>query len=217
MNHLQVVLFSSSILFPALIAIFKFRNIEKSFYPFIFFIWIGFLNEIISYTISSVGGSTTFNNNLYILAEALLILWQFKEWDIFTSFKKGFMVLSILLVIVWSVDHSNIQSLGSINLNFRLLYSLMIVLMSIHLNNRRIFTFRGNLIKSPVFLVCNGLVIYFTYKILVEVFWIYGLNKTQSFRMDVYVIMAWINAFTNIIYSLAILCIPKKPHYLELS
>jgi hypothetical protein len=217
MNHLQVVLFSSSILLPAIIAGIKFRNTERSFYPFIFFIWIGVLNEIISYVISMRGSSTTFNNNLYILAEALLILWQFKEWDFFQNFKNGFIILFIALIIVWFFDHSNKEHFSSINLNFRLFYSLMIVLMSIHINNRLIFTFSGNLLKSPVFLVCNAFTIYFTYKILVEVFWIYGLNTTKSFRIDVYIILTWINALTNILYSIAMVCIPKKPRYIELS
>lgn len=163
------------------------------------------------------GSSTTFNNNLYILAEALLILWQFKEWDFFQNFKNGFIILFIALIIVWFFDHSNKEHFSSINLNFRLFYSLMIVLMSIHINNRLIFTFSGNLLKSPVFLVCNAFTIYFTYKILVEVFWIYGLNTTKSFRIDVYIILTWINALTNILYSIAMVCIPKKPRYIELS
>jgi hypothetical protein len=217
MNHLQVVLFSFSILLPAIIAGIKFRNIERSFYPFIFFIWIGVLNEIISYVISTKGGSTTFNNNLYILAEALLILWQFKEWDVFQNVKKGFITLFVILIIIWFFDHGSKESFTSINLNFRIFYSLMIVLISIHINNRLIFTFSGNLIKSPVFLVCNAFTIYFTYKILVEVFWIYGLNTTKSFRVDVYIILTWVNALTNILYSIAMVCIPKKPHYIELS
>src|SRR5665213_1902374 len=213
MNHLQVVLFSSSILLPAIFAGIKFRNIERSFYPFIFFIWIGVLNEIISYLLSVRGGSTTFNNNLYILAEALLILWQFKEWDVFQNFKKGFAILLVSLLAIWFLDHGNKESFGSINLNFRLFYSFMIVLMSINVNTSLVFSFSRNLLKSPVFLICNGFVIYFTYKILVEVFWIYGLNSTKSFRTDVYTILTWINAFTNILYLLAILCIRKKPRY----
>jgi hypothetical protein len=89
--------------------------------------------------------------------------------------------------------------------------------MSIHVCNRLVFSFSGDLLKSPVFLICNAFTIYFTYKILVEVFWIYGLNTTKSFRTDVYIILTWINALTNILYSIAMICIPKKPRYIELS
>lgn len=163
-----------------------------------------------------MGGSTTFNNNVYILAEALLILWQFKEWDIFASFKKGFLLLASFLITVWLLEHGTKERLFNIHLSFRLIYSLMIVLMSIHINNRLVFTSGGSLIKSPVFLICNGFTIYFTYKILVEVFWIYGLNATKAFRIDVYILMSWINAFTNILYSFAILCIQRRPRYIEL-
>jgi hypothetical protein len=216
MNHLEVVLFSSSILLPATFAAVKFRNTDRSFYPFIFFIWTGVLNEIISYFISARGGSTTFNNNIYILAEALLILWQFREWGFFQNFKKGFIVLVLLLVIIWVFDYRTIQGIGSMSLNFRLFYSLLIVIMSIHICNRLVFAFNGSLVKSPEFLICISFIIYFTYKILVEVFWIYGLNKAKNFRMDVYIIMAWINGLANIIYLLAILCIPKKPRYIKL-
>ena len=216
MNHTQVVLFSATILFPAIAGIIKFRNIEKLYYPFIIYLWVATLNEIISYFISLLGYSTTLNNNIYILAESLLILWQFKEWEIFQSYKKGYALLALALVAVCLFDNSNIESLGSITNPFRLFYSFMIVLMSIHINNRLAFTYKKNLLKSPVFIICCGFTIYFTYKILVEVFWIYGLNSTRNFRTDVYIILTWINALINILYLVALICIPKKPHYTEL-
>lgn len=216
MNHTQVVLFSATILFPAIAGIIKFRNIERDFYPFIIFLWVATLNEIISYFISVLGYSTTLNNNIYILAEALLILWQFKEWEVFQSYKKGYTIMTLALVAVWLLDNSNIERLGSITSPFRLLYSFMIVLMSIHINNRLVFTSKKSLLKNPVFIICCGFTIYFTYKILVEVFWIYGLNATRNFRIGVYEILTWINALINILYLVALLCIPKKPHYIEL-
>ena len=216
MTYYQVVLLSFTICVPALLAWIRFRNIERSFYPFVFFIWTGLINEIVSLISSYMGSSTIFNNNVYILTEALLILWQFKEWNFFSGFRKGFYILGGGVVIVWLVEHGNRHGVLNVNLNFRLLYSLMIVLMSIHLNNGLIFTSRRSLIKNPIFLICNSFTIYFTYKILVEVFWIYGLNSTKAFRMDVYLLMMWINVLTNIIYAIAILCIPPKPRFIGL-
>lgn len=216
MNHTQVVLCSATILFPAIAGIIKFKNTERIYYPFIIYLWVATLNEIISYFISLLGYSTTLNNNIFILAEALLILWQFKKWEIFHSYKKGYVILALALVAIWLLDNSNIEKLTSITSPFRLFYSFMIVLMSIHINNRLVFTYKKNLLKSPVFIICCGFTIYFTYKILVEVFWIYGLNSTKNFRIDVYVILTWINVLINILYLVAIICIPKKPHYTEL-
>ena len=216
MNHSQVVLFSATIVIPAIAGIIKFRSTERIFYPFIIFLWVATLNEMISYIASLLGYSTTLNNNIYILAEALLILWQFKEWEIFQSYKKVYSILALTLVAVWLFDNSNIEKLGSITSPFRLLYSFMIVLMSIHTNNSLVFASKKNLLKNPLFIICCGFTIYFTYKILIEVFWIYGLNSTRNFRIGVYEILTWINALINILYLVALLCIPKKPHYIEL-
>lgn len=217
MSHFEIVLSSSTILLPAIIAVIRFRNIEKSFYPFIICLWVGTLNEIASVVVSWLGYSTILNNNIYVLAEALLILWQFKEWGLFHGYKKSYNTLMSLLVTVWFFENNNITELGKLTLHFRLVYSLMIVILSIQLNTGLVFTYKKNLLKSPVFLLCSGFTVYFTYKILIEVFWVYGLNASIDFRKNVYIILTWINGLVNILYLIAILCIPAKPRYTALS
>jgi len=93
----------------------------------------------------------------------------------------------------------------------------MIVILSIQLNTGLVFTYKKNLLKSPVFLLCSGFTVYFTYKILIEVFWVYGLNASIDFRKNVYIILTWINGLVNILYLIAISCIPAKPRYTALS
>ncbi len=167
--------------------------------------------------VTLLGYSTILNNNIYIGAEALLIVWQFREWGLFQSYKKGYPITIIILVTLWIIENNNIEALGKMTMDFRLLYSLLIVILSINLNNRLVFTYKKNLVKSPVFLICCGFTIYFTYKILIEVFWVYGLNASADFRNNVYIILTWINALVNILYTVAVVCIPMKPHYTKLS
>ena len=217
MNHTQIVLFSSTILLGAIIAVIKFNKIERSFYPFLILLWVASLNEIISLIVSLLGYSTVLNNNIYVLAEALLILWQFKEWDLFNSYKRMYRLVNITLILVWIFENNSTAALGKLTMHFRLLYSLLIVVLSIHLNTRLVFNYKKNLVRSPVFLICSGFTIFFTYKILIEVFWMYGLNTSVSFRNNVYIILIWINGLINILYSVALLCIPVKPRYIELS
>jgi hypothetical protein len=217
MNHIQVVLFSSTILLAAVIAVIKFKNIDRSFYPFLMLTWVASLNEIISLVVSMLGYSTTLNNNIYILAEALLILWQFKEWNLFCSYRNSYRLINSILILVWILEDYNITALGKLTMHFRLLYSLLIVIMSIHLNTRLVFIYKKNLVTSPVFLICSGFTVFFTYKILIEVFWMYGLKSSVNFRNNVYIILIWINGLINILYSVALLCIPAKPRYIELS
>ena len=217
MNHIQIVLFSSTILLAAMIAVIKFKKIDRAFYPFLILVWVASLNEITSLIVSLLGYSTILNNNIYVLAEALLILWQFKEWNLFGSHRNTWRLINSILVLVWILEDYNITALGKLTMHFRLLYSLLIVILSIHLNTRLVFNYKKNLVASPVFLICSGFTVFFTYKILVEVFWMYGLNTSVSFRNNVYLILIWINALINILYSVAIICIPAKPRYIQLS
>ena len=90
-------------------------------------------------------------------------------------------------------------------------------MMSIHINNMLIVTYRKKLLKNPVFLICSGFIIYFTYKILIEAFWLYGLKAGKGFRINVYLLLTWINLIVNLIYALAMLWIPKKPQHITLS
>lgn len=80
--------------------------------------------------------------------------------------------------------------------------------------NRIIITERKSLIRNPVFIICLAFIIYFTYKVLLEIFWLYGLNSSREFRVEVYNIFKYINLFANLIYALAILWIPRKREYM---
>ena len=79
--------------------------------------------------------------------------------------------------------------------------------------NRLILDERSGLIKNSVFLITIGFIVFFTYKILIEIFWVYGLNASRDFRVEVYRIMTYINLAINLIYALAVLWIPKKREY----
>jgi hypothetical protein len=61
-----------------------------------------------------------------------------------------------------------------------------------------------------MFLICNAFIIYFTFKILVEAFWLYGVNESVNFQAMVFDISSYINVFTNLIYALAVLWMPMK-------
>ena len=66
------------------------------------------------------------------------------------------------------------------------------------------------LLKHPVFWICIGVVVFFTYFILVEIFWIYGLSTNIQFGGKVYAILSWVNLICNLIYAVAILWMRKR-------
>ena len=216
MNYQMIVIFSCSIFIGTLIGWLRFKKIEPSFLPFIICISVASINEICSFIITYNGCSTTYNNNIYVLAEALLITWQFKKWGLFNRYKTVYILVMIMIPAAWITENFILYKISVISFYFRIAYSFLIVLMSIHINTNLILTFRYTLLKSPVFLICSGFIVYFTYKILFEAFWLYGLNASKDFRINVYLLLTWINLFVNLIYAAAILWIPKKQQHITL-
>lgn len=216
MNYTQVVLFSFSIMIAAVIGLIRFNKIDPVYYPFIFCMWIAALNEIISFGLAKSGYYTIINNNLYVLAEALLITWQFKRWKFFDRHARIYSFTLLLIIIAWFLENISLSSIHKLGFYFRVLYAFIIVLMSIHTINGVIMNDRGRLLKNPIFLICGGYILFFTYKILVEAFWFYGIKISGTFSIDVYIIFTWINLFVNILFGIAVLCIPLKPRYISL-
>ena len=216
MNYYQIVFFSFSVFFGALVGWIKVRRIGLTFLPFIICLSIALLNEVISVVMTYKRQNTAYNNNVYVLIEGLLITWQFKNWGLFNKQKKLFYAIVSLLVIVWTIENFFFRGFNSITSYYRILCSLVIVLMSIHINNDLIMTFRRSLLRHPTFLICTGFIIYFTLKVLIETFWFYGFSASKDFRNNVFLIMIWINLFVNLLYALAILWIPRKPQFIKL-
>lgn len=215
MNHLQILILSFSILLPAAISALRIKKIDAEFYPFILCIWVAALNEIISAILSTFNINTATNNNIYVITEALLIGWQFKNWGLFRFYKYAFTLYILLIVVVWMFETSFFNELHVINGGFRITGSFLIVLMSILVNNKLIYHYKGALLKSPIFIIGTGLIFYFTFKIFIETFLLYGITVSPGFYKSLFTILAWINLFTNLLFAYAILYIPKKIYYTD--
>ena len=217
MSYYEVVLFSASIFIATVIGWVRFSKTGPSILPFLLCLTIGTVNEVLSFILTMSGNYTTLNNNIYVLAEALCITWQFRRWELFRKAARWYYAIMIFIILLWIIDYLVFTDFSKLNFYFRIFYSFLIVLMSVQMNNILIFTFRKRLLQSHIFLICSGFIIYFTYKILIETFWLYGLAKSRDFRISVYLVLAWINLIVNIIYALAMLWIPKKPQHITLS
>ncbi len=209
-------IFALSILIAGVISLVRIGRIDRTYYPFIILIWLASLNEILSGFLMYFGFSTLLNNNIYVLCESLLILWFFKKLK--TVFKSNtvFIGLSVSLILLWSVENFIIRNIAdNISYYFRICYSFVTVICSITTVNYLIVTERKSLLKMPVFLICIGFITYFTYKILLEAFELYGV--TENFIANVYTILIYLNLIVNLLFALAVLWIPRKREYMLLS
>ncbi len=210
MNFLLSVIINFSIILAGIIAIIRYRHIHNCYYPFLYFIWLGCLNEIFSYVLIKNGFHTNINNNIYVLIESFLLIYFFKKLRVL---KKGNPLLLVIisgLTVLWIFENLIQSKILTVSVYFRISYSFTIVLLSITYTNRLITTFRKNIFTHADFLICASFIIYFTYKILVEAFWLYGLDSSIEFQKPVYTIMIYINLLCNLIYTLAIIWMPRK-------
>jgi hypothetical protein len=203
------MIFTSSILIGSILAILKFGEIRSIYYPFIYLLWIGSINEIISYILMVHGHYNIINGIIYDLTESILLLWFLKNLGVFFKRRYLFYLFITVFVLVWIIESFFKNRFSNFNSYFNITYSFSIVILTINALNIILFKER-QIIKNPAFLICIGIIIFFTYKIMVEVFWLSGLEENGSFSTNVYYILTFINLICNLIYALAVLWMRKK-------
>jgi len=216
MNYDLVIVFSASILIAGIIGLIRFKKIDPTYHPFIYCIWVGCINEAISYILTQQRINTAINNNVYQLIETLMITWQFKRWGIFGRRRGMYFLLQVCFFFIWIFDTLAIHNISKISMYLRVLFSFAIVILSINYNNLLIVNYRKPLYKNAAFLICSGYIIFFTFNILIEAFWWYALDKSTDFMISIFYVFTYINLFVNLIFTVAILWIPRKKAFIPL-
>lgn len=211
MNFYVVVLLSASVYIAGIIGLVRFRKLKQNYYPFIFFIWAGCINELISFSLVMNKDYTYINSNIYVLVASVLILIFFKTNDLFKGSRVLYYAILSAFIAVWLYEsffriniHKQIASY------FRIFSSLVIILLSISLINSILLSSKERISKYAPFLICVGFILFYIYKTIVEAFSIYGLQSSQDFQLFVWYISVFVNFISNLIYALAVLWIPKK-------
>ncbi len=207
-------LFSLSILTGAVIGWVRFEKTDPAFQPFLWLVWLGLFNELAGIAIMRAGYTNAFNYNVFALSESILITLLYYKWGLFRKKKAAYITLQGLFVAGWVTENFVISGIFIFNSYFIIAHSLAIVLMSMAMMDQLLFKNNTPLLRQSSFLICQGLILLFTYTALVETFWIFGLNRSGLFRIRIYEIFAYINLFTNLIFALAILWMPMKRRYL---
>ena len=212
-NYFLLIFFNYSIVIAAIIAIFRFKSIMADYYPFIFFIWLGLFNEILSLLLIYNYESNTVNSNLYVLVEYLLLLWQFYKWS--DNGSKRYYWLAGIGIAVWIADNFIINTIFDNNSVFRVFYSFIIIFFSIDkVNNLLVFEY-SNLLKHPVFITCIAFTFYYGFKAFVESFNMVHLGLNPVILKDLWIILYFVNGTANLLYAIAVLCIPKKIKFIS--
>lgn len=198
-----------SVLVAGIIGLIRFKTIGRSFYPFLFLIWLAALNEILSFILSSSGRYTPVNNNVYVLLEALLITHFFKWQGLFKQHVLVYYSIIALLVFSWCLEAVMVNLTSDLSY-FRIIGSYVIILMSIITLNRLVVSGEPGLLKNPRFLIALSFLFYFLYKALVEPFYLYQLAPSGPLTTLVIMIHNANNLLSNLTFALALLWMPRK-------
>jgi hypothetical protein len=212
-SHLFFVIISYSILPGAVIGWIRYSRIPSGDRPFLYLLWIALLTEIISEITTAVFKNTNVDSNIYVLIEAMLYCWLFFNWGNFRRNKIFLYVVLTLLIVIWVDDNLINHSLRHINSFFRIASSFVLVFLAIDQVNKLITNEHEQLFRNYRFLISLGMIIFFTYRAYVEVFYWKDLHVSLLFYRNIYNIMIFVNLLVNLMFALAVLWIPTRQRF----
>jgi hypothetical protein len=193
---------------PTIGGMIRFRLIPPVFRPIVYMVSLGLLNEIICYLFFFSSGNAV-PNNIYLFIESLLFVWQFRLWKNVVWNKDIFLGLMLLLIAMWIVDYVVLGNIVRYSLLYPVTSSFILILLSVNQLNWLIVNDRSPIIKNPIFIICCAVILFFSYKIMAEVFYYYA--PEQTIKKNIFVYEAYLNVVYNILLFIAILCIvPRK-------
>jgi hypothetical protein len=209
------IFLNHSIILPAILSLIRYKAIKRNFYPFVYLIWIGSVNETVSLVLDYTIRNNALNSNVYVVAEFFIILYQFKKWNEDESGKKYF-VLGCIGLMIWIADNFVMNTISQNNSLFRASYSLIIVLLSVGQLSKIIVFGRGILLGNAMFIICLTFLFYFSAKAFVESLNAFHLGLSRTVLMNLWVMLYFVNFISNILYAIAVLCIPMKHKFISL-
>lgn len=207
-NEIQFVL-SLSILLPCTAGIVRVKNIPAIYYPLILIVWLGLITEIISYYLINNAIAV----NIFSLIEFLLFCLQFRLWKSILYKNSTFYLLTVGMLIFWMVDNIVLMKINNFNSYFLILYPFVLVLLAVNQLNFLIVNFRGNILKNAIFILCIAVIIFYSYKSLSEIFYHYAQDSRT--RIAIFSVQIYMNVLFNILFTLAVLCIPRNKTFIR--
>lgn len=200
---------SLTIVFPFIAGLVRYRRIGVMYRPFFYLMILDLLAELLSgYLIKVLHVHNAVSTNIFVLLEWLLICWQFNVWGLHAK-KEVFLAILLFPVAIWITENLVFAHIIDFSPYFRVFDSFLIVMLSVNKINFLITHDDRRLFSNPVFVICIGFIIYFTYRIILEWAFQASLNGVTGATDIIITSDAWVNALTNIIFAIALLRIPR--------
>jgi hypothetical protein len=210
---------SLSIIFAVIIGIVRFRKIDRSYYPFIYYVCLVVIIETAYLILTETGQIEALRVvlNIYAFLEFGLLAWLFHSWGLFNRNRAFFTSLMIGAFVIWLIITVIAQPINKQpNLYFRILYSFALVLFAVSTFNKMVVNHRRKIFENAQFWICLGIIIFFTFFLLDNATKISLLkqNVSRGFRNSLQELLVWTNVLSNLLYAVAAIWIPRKKNFM---
>lgn len=188
-------------LLNAVLAIYRWNRVDGQHRPFLAYLVV---SMAFAFQQHFTNWHINFSASLFVLCEGLLLLWSLNSWRYLDRHRQLFLPLMALFGFVWMVEMLWLWDIRATILYYRVVYSFVLVLVAINGMNSDIVRYKGNLLRHSSFLVAGAIVLYFTYNVLLESFYIAGIEGPSFGIKRVFKLVSLI------IFTLAVLWIPPK-------
>lgn len=205
---------SSSRLIPSIVALLMLKKTTIPIKIFSFILWLGTINELISSVlIYKFSITPMYNINIYVLIESVLLLIFFERLRVFNNNKQLFFLLISLFIITWGAEMFLVSNLSVFSEYFITFYSIVIALVALKHINSLIKYEQVSLLRSPSFIICIGVIIFYTYSTFVQVYFLKPLKIESNLKYKIYDILLYINIIANLIFTFGYVVIKQKSRH----
>ncbi len=205
---------AGSVLLPLSASLARWGRLKEQYLPVLLLFIAGLLNESLSIYHVYAHDSNALNSNIYVLVEHVLICWLFILFSKSTAntWVRGMILAGIL---VWFCDNFILRHIESNNSMFRVFSSLCVSYLSIDVITHFIIYRKMGRSPSQELLFSVGFLLFHSYKTFVEAFHLFPASISgQGFFIILWSILSIINILSNILFTIAVLCLPRKKNYI---
>jgi hypothetical protein len=199
---------SFSIIIPFILLFFRLRVISANTLPIYLLILLHTISEIASY-LGSNGHYPKFFVNIFILLEALIVFIQLRTWLNSEKEKKIISWLCFLTALIWIIEALFLDPFNQLLYVVIYFSNFFIVFFSIKKLNEIIFL-KQRIYLSPELVFCTAFILFFSYLLLVQIFFSNFINPSKAFKVNLMSIMIVVNLASNLLYAYGIYIFPKK-------
>jgi hypothetical protein len=207
-------LLSQTILLPGLVGLFRWSKIDAGFRPFVIICLTISLNETVRFILINTGRYDLTSYNIFLIITALLYVWMFERWGLFRNHPQRLYVIIGLLALFWIGEHFMVNGyqLHIRTPYIRMLFSMLQVFMAVSVVNGLIVSEKRSLLTNSRFLICAAIIIYYTYRILVDAFSLQGLSR--PFLENMADFNRYLVQVMNLLFLIAAIWIPRKKSFI---